>query len=58
MNAPGKSKQDDQYSEEKAQRRFMGTLRAALNTPPKPMISPKKKKAKRAKVAKKLSKPK
>lgn len=47
-----KSPSDKKYSDEEAQRRFMGTLRAALNTPPKPMVSPKKKKAKRAKKAK------
>jgi hypothetical protein len=27
---------DDSYSEAEAQRRFLGTLKAALNTPPKP----------------------
>jgi hypothetical protein len=52
---PKKDLGDDQYSEEEAQRRFIGTLRAALNTPPKPMVSRKKKKAK-AKTAKKPSK--
>jgi hypothetical protein len=45
---PSTAKSDDTYPEEEAQRRFIGTLRAALNTPPKPMISPKKKKAKKA----------
>jgi hypothetical protein len=49
---PSTAKSDDTYPEEEAQRRFIGTLRAALNTPPKPMISPKKKKAKRAKATK------
>jgi hypothetical protein len=29
---------DDQYSDEEAQRRFMATLKAAVNTPPKPVI--------------------
>jgi hypothetical protein len=29
--------QTDQYSEEEAQRRFEALIRAALNTPPKPM---------------------
>jgi hypothetical protein len=54
MNAPGKTKSDDQYSEEEAQRRFIGTLRAALNTPPKPMkAAPKKKAAQRKKKARK-----
>jgi len=28
--------QDDQFSEQEAQRRFLGSLKAALNTPPKP----------------------
>lgn len=27
---------DEQYSEAEAQRRFLGSLKAALNTPPKP----------------------
>jgi hypothetical protein len=31
------SKQSDQYSEQEAQRRFLGSLKAALNTPPKPL---------------------
>jgi hypothetical protein len=30
-------KQNDQYSEQEAERRFLGSLRAALNTPPKPL---------------------
>jgi hypothetical protein len=30
---------DEQYSEQEAQRRFLGTLNAALNTPPKPLKS-------------------
>jgi hypothetical protein len=38
MNGPAKSR-DDQYSEEEAQRRFLGSLKAALNTPPKPLKS-------------------
>jgi hypothetical protein len=29
-------KSDEQYSDQEAQRRFLGTLKAALNTPPKP----------------------
>jgi hypothetical protein len=29
-------KKDEQYSKEEAQRRFLGSLKAALNTPPKP----------------------
>jgi hypothetical protein len=29
----------DQYSDEEAQRRFRATLKAALNTPPKPLKS-------------------
>jgi len=48
-----KGQDDELYSDEEAQRRFIGTLRAALNTPPKPMIVPKKKAAK----AKKTKKP-
>ena len=50
-----KKGEPDLYSEEEAQRRFLGTLKAALNTPPKPMLSRKKKKAK-AKKAKKPGK--
>ena len=30
---------DEQYSEQEAQRRFLGTLKAALNTSPKPLKS-------------------
>jgi hypothetical protein len=29
-------KNSDRYSDEEAQRRFLGSLKAALNTPPKP----------------------
>ena len=29
----------DEYSEQEAQRRFLGTLKAALSTPPKPQKS-------------------
>jgi hypothetical protein len=29
----------DQYSEQEAQRRFMAALKAAVNTPPKPLKS-------------------
>jgi hypothetical protein len=29
-------KTDEQYTEQEAQRRFLNSLRAALNTPPKP----------------------
>jgi hypothetical protein len=29
--------QDEQYSEHETQRRFMATLKAAVNTPPKPL---------------------
>jgi hypothetical protein len=29
----------DQYSEQEAQRRFMAALKAAMNTPPKPLKS-------------------
>jgi hypothetical protein len=30
---------EDEYSEEEAQRRFLATVKAALNTPPKPQKS-------------------
>jgi hypothetical protein len=30
-------KANDQYPEEEAQRRFMAALKAAVNTPPKPL---------------------
>jgi hypothetical protein len=30
-------KKDEQYSEEETQRRFMASLKAAVNTPPKPL---------------------
>jgi hypothetical protein len=30
---------DDQYSEQEAQRRFMAAIKAAVNTPPKPLKS-------------------
>jgi hypothetical protein len=30
-------KQSDEYSEQEAQSRFLGSLKAALNTPPKPL---------------------
>jgi hypothetical protein len=33
------AKPDEQYSEQEAQRRFIGSLKAALNTPPKPLKS-------------------
>lgn len=33
------SKADDAYSEQEAQRRFMAALKAAVNTPPKPLKS-------------------
>jgi len=32
-------KQDDAYTEEEAQRRFLAAVRAGLNTPPKPLKS-------------------
>jgi hypothetical protein len=31
------AKETDQYSEKEAQRRFMASLKAAVNTPPKPL---------------------
>jgi hypothetical protein len=44
------AKQNDQYSEREAQRRFMAALKAAVNTPPKPLKDvPKKRAAKQAK---------
>ena len=33
------AKSDEQYSEQEAQWRFMATLKAAVNTPPKPLKS-------------------
>jgi hypothetical protein len=33
----GKPPPDDAYSEAEAQRRFLGALKAGLNTPPKPL---------------------
>ena len=32
-----KIKAEDQYPEQEAQRRFMAALKAAVNTPPKPL---------------------
>jgi hypothetical protein len=40
------SERKDQYSEREAQRRFMATLKAAVNTPPKPLKDVPKKRAK------------
>jgi len=37
---------DEKYTEQEAQRRFLGTLKAALNTPPKPLKSMARKGAK------------
>jgi hypothetical protein len=34
---PRPKNETDQYSEEEAQRRFMASLKAAVNTPPKPL---------------------
>jgi hypothetical protein len=34
-----KKDSDDQYSEQEAQQRFMAALKAAVNTPPKPLKS-------------------
>jgi len=42
--AMGKPSEDDQYSEH--QRRFMASLKAAVNTPPKPLKSMTRKGAK------------
>jgi hypothetical protein len=46
---------DEQYTEEETQRRFLGSLKAALNTPPKPLksMTPKRPKAQRKRAAKK-----
>ena len=33
------TKAEDQYSEQEAQQRFMAALKAAVNTPPKPLKS-------------------
>jgi len=32
-------REDDQYTKQEAQRRFMAALKAAVNTPPKPLKS-------------------
>jgi hypothetical protein len=50
-------KQKDEYSEQEAQRRFLGSLKAALNTPPKPLksMTPKGSKAQSKKRKKKLA---
>ena len=43
-------KNNDQYSEKEAERRFMAALKAGLNTSPKPLKDvPKKRKKKQAK---------
>jgi hypothetical protein len=39
-------KQDEQYSKKEAERRFMASLKAAVNTPPKPLKDVPKKRAK------------
>jgi hypothetical protein len=39
--------QDDKYSEEEAQQRFMASLKAAVNTPPKPLKDKPRKRPKR-----------
>jgi hypothetical protein len=33
----GQSKDDDQYSEQEAEQRFLAALKAAVNTPPRPL---------------------
>jgi hypothetical protein len=33
------SQKDDQYSEQETEQRFMNALKAAVNTPPKPLKS-------------------
>jgi hypothetical protein len=42
-----KKTSDDKYSEQEAQSRFLASLKAALNTPPKPLknMTPKRNKA-------------
>jgi hypothetical protein len=42
-----KMKNNDQYSDKEAGRRFMATLKAAVNTPPKPLKDVPKKRAKK-----------
>ncbi len=37
------SRKADEYSEQETQQRFLGSLKAALNTPPKPLKSMPKK---------------
>jgi hypothetical protein len=39
MASAPKSGRDDKYSEEEAQRRFMQSLKGAMNTSPKPLKS-------------------
>jgi len=46
-------KHDDRYSEEEAQRRFMASLKAAVNTPPKPLKSMPRKRARKVVPTKK-----
>jgi hypothetical protein len=41
------SRDNEQYSEDEAQRRFLQSLKAAVNTPPKPLKSLPRKRAKR-----------
>jgi hypothetical protein len=49
-----KRPQDDSYNEAEAQRRFLGALKAGLNTPPKPLKDkpPVRKKPKKKVVSK------
>jgi hypothetical protein len=47
------TKPDDQFSDKEAQRRFMATLKAAVNTPPKPLKSMTPKRPKKQRKARK-----
>jgi hypothetical protein len=49
---------DDEYSEQEAQQRFMASLKAAVNTPPKPLksMTPKSNKAQSEKRANRKNK--
>jgi hypothetical protein len=46
------AKPSDQYSKEEAQRRFMRSLKAAVNTPPKPLKNMPRKRIKKQKTKK------
>jgi hypothetical protein len=48
-------KPDDHYSREEAQQRFMASLKAAVNTPPKPLKSMTPKRRKKQQTTKKAA---